>query len=155
MILEFLARRLAGALTKPLHVHSVSQPANLALLQRQLRPGDVLLVEGYSRVSAAIKYLTQSTWSHAAVYVGDIFEKRDAGGAALCFVEADVAEGVRAVSIEQYRGLHCRICRPIGLTGPDVQKLVDHLVSCVGHQYDLKNIFDLCRYLLPIPPVFS
>jgi hypothetical protein len=155
MILKFFARRLAGALTKPLHVHSVSQPANLALLQRLLRPGDVLLVEGYSRVSVAIKCLTQSTWSHAAVYVGDIFGKNDADGAALSFVEGDVAEGVRAVSVEQYRGLHCRICRPIGLTGPDIQKLVDHLVSSVGHQYDLKNIFDLCRYLLPTPPVFS
>jgi hypothetical protein len=155
MLLEFFARRLARVLTKPLHVHSVSQPANLVLLQRLLRPGDVLLVEGYSRISAAVKYLTQSTWSHAAVYVGDIFERRDADSAALCFVEADVADGVRAVSIEQYRGLHCRICRPIGLTGPDVKHLVDYLVSCVGYRYDLKNIFDLCRYLFPTPPVFS
>ena len=29
-----------------------------------LQPGDVLLVEGQTRVSVAIKYLTQSTWSH-------------------------------------------------------------------------------------------
>ena len=35
-----------------------------------LRPGDVLLVEGSSRISTAIKYLTQSTWSHAALFVG-------------------------------------------------------------------------------------
>jgi len=29
-----------------------------------LQAGDVLLVEGQTRVSVAIKYLTQSTWSH-------------------------------------------------------------------------------------------
>ncbi|MFT7141578.1 MAG: hypothetical protein ACI9B8_004016, partial [Sulfitobacter sp.] len=29
-----------------------------------IKPGDVLLVEGRTRVSTAIKYLTQSTWSH-------------------------------------------------------------------------------------------
>ena len=33
--------------------------------------GDVLLVEGSSRFSSAIKYITQSTWSHSAIYVGD------------------------------------------------------------------------------------
>jgi hypothetical protein len=33
-----------------------------------LRPGDVLLVDGNTRIATAIKYLTQSTWSHAALY---------------------------------------------------------------------------------------
>ena len=35
-----------------------------------MEPGDILLVEGNQRVSSAIKYLTQSTWSHAAFYLG-------------------------------------------------------------------------------------
>ena len=35
-----------------------------------LKPGDVLLVEGNNHISGVIKYLTQSTWSHAALYVG-------------------------------------------------------------------------------------
>ena len=41
-------------------------------LQAALEPCDVLLVEGNSRLSAIIKYLTQSTWSHAALYVGSV-----------------------------------------------------------------------------------
>ncbi len=155
MLLDHLSHRLVDFLTKPHHAHGVSQPANLALLERSLRPADVLLVEGYSRISTAIKYLTQSTWSHAAVYVGDALEKRDAAGGSLCVIEADVAEGVRAVPLEKYRGLHCRICRPIDLTESDAQELVKYAVSRVGHRYDLKNIFDLCRYLIPTPPVFS
>ncbi len=61
-LLDGLGHRLAHYLTKQRHdrVHyTTSQPATLA---RTLRPGDVLLVEGSSRISAAIKYLTQSTW---------------------------------------------------------------------------------------------
>src|ERR1700761_1342205 len=45
---------------------------DLSTLRRSLEPGDVLLVEGNSRISGIIKYLTQSTWSHAALYVGPI-----------------------------------------------------------------------------------
>ncbi len=39
---------------------------------RTLRPGDVVLVEGNTRVAAAIKYLTQSTWSMPVSIVGPI-----------------------------------------------------------------------------------
>lgn len=42
-------------------------PVAFDQLARSLRIGDVLLVEGRARISTAIKYLTQSTWSHAAL----------------------------------------------------------------------------------------
>ena len=35
-----------------------------------LRPGDLILVEGNTRFSMIVKYLTQSTWSHIVMYVG-------------------------------------------------------------------------------------
>ena len=50
---------------------TTSPPSALATA---LAPGDVLLVEGNTRVSGAIKYLTQSTWSHAALYIGDALQ---------------------------------------------------------------------------------
>jgi len=46
-------------------------PSDPQTLRAALRPADVLLVEGSQKVSTAIKYLTQSTWSHAALYVGE------------------------------------------------------------------------------------
>ena len=46
-------------------------PSDPETLLRILQPGDILLVEGNQKVSAAIKYLTQSTWSHAALFIGD------------------------------------------------------------------------------------
>jgi hypothetical protein len=152
-----LGQRLARFIARPRHVHSPSSPADLSRLRDCLRPGDVLLVEGHSRVSTAIKYLSQSTWSHAALYVGPL--PHLAAGHAVaederpCFVEADMLDGVRAVAIKQFAGLHARVCRPAGLSPGDVQQVIEHALARLGQRYDLRNIIDLARYLLPTPPV--
>lgn len=109
-----------------------------------LKPGDVLLVEGQTRISVAIKYLTQSTWSHAALY---------AAGQPRCFLEADIHNGVRAVGVDEYEGLNCRICRPVGLNTEEIEQVIGYVSARLGYQYDLKNVVDLARYLLPTPPV--
>lgn len=109
-----------------------------------IEPGDILLVEGTSRISEAIKYLTQSTWSHAAVYIG--------GGQ---LIEADVEAGVRYLPLDAYDDYHTRICRPVGLARSEIAALIDYMVARVGHQYDKRHIIDLARYLVPTPPVPS
>src|SRR5205085_12065665 len=40
----------------------------------EIRPGDVLLIAGRSRVSEVIKLITQSQWSHAALYIGRLHD---------------------------------------------------------------------------------
>ncbi len=124
-------------------------------LAAALRPGDVLLVEGNTRVSAAIKYLTQSTWSHAALYVGDALTRYDDGSDPPVLIEADMVEGVWAVPLSKYTALHTRVCRPIALTAEDAKRVVAYLISRLGHTYDMKNMVDLARYLLPMPPLPS
>jgi hypothetical protein len=152
-----LGQRLARFIARPRHVHGASSAADVALLRDCLRPGDVLLVEGHSRVSTAVKYLTQSTWSHAALYVGPL--PAVTGGPDVaeeelpCFVEADMLDGVRAVAMKQFAGLHARVCRPASLSSGDVRRLVEHVLARLGQRYDLRNIVDLARYLLPTPPV--
>lgn len=152
-----LARYIGGWLgrwlTRPVHVHGASPPPRLDLLAGALRPGDVLLVEGSTRVSVAIKYLTQSSWSHAALYIGDAAGCCAADGAPLCFVEADIIDGVRLVGLPEFRGLHCRVCRPVNLAADDLRAVVSYALARVGQRYDLKNVFDLARYLIPTPPV--
>ena len=71
------------------------------------------------------------------------------------FIEADLREGVRAVPLSDYVGLHTRICRPVELSPEDLRKVIEFAVSRIGEPYDLKNVFDLARYLLPTPPVPS
>ena len=155
-LLEWLGRRLAKYLSqvRPEGTHlATSSPEKLA---GALEPGDVLLIEGNTRISVAIKYLTQSTWSHSALYIGDALARApDAptGEAALVLIEADMRAGVRAVPLSHFDGLHTRICRPAGLAGDDLKKVIDFAVTRLGESYDMKNVFDLARYLLPTPPV--
>lgn len=153
LVANWLGRKLSRYLSAAHHAHSTAAPADLRVLGACLRPGDVLLVEGRTRVSQAIKYLTQSTWSHAALFVGDCLDTRDANGDALCFVEADINEGVRSVAISEFAGLHVRICRPVSLTSAERAGVLAHAIRCIGYRYDHKNVVDLIRYVLPTPPV--
>ncbi|HMV13715.1 MAG TPA: YiiX/YebB-like N1pC/P60 family cysteine hydrolase [Nitrosomonas sp.] len=151
-VTESAGRGLARFLTKP-----VRQSTQVAMISQEklaaaLQPGDVLLVEGNTRISVAIKYLTQSTWSHAALYIGDALPSSMSATTPV-LVEADLEEGVRAITLAHYAQMHTRICRPVGLNDEDRRRVVDYAIARIGQQYDLKNIFDLVRYLLPIAPV--
>ncbi len=148
-----LGNWLGRWLSQPAHVHGSSPATRPDQLASTLQPGDVLLVEGHSRVSVAIKYLTQSTWSHAALYIGTPSGQRCLGGSDHCFVEADIVEGVRLVGLAEFAGLHSRICRPVNLAADDLHSIIAYALARVGHHYDLKNIVDLVRYLIPTPPV--
>jgi hypothetical protein len=108
-----------------------------------LQPGDVLLVEGNLRISSVIKYITQSTWSHVALYVGPQPGAR--GDDPPVLVEAELAEGVILSPLSKYVNFHTRICRPIGLRPEDRERVVSHALARVGQGYDLKNVIDLAR----------
>ncbi|HEX22388.1 MAG TPA: hypothetical protein ENH21_03050, partial [Chromatiales bacterium] len=43
----------------------------------EIRPCDVLLVEGRARVSEVIKTITQSQWTHSALYLGRLHDIED------------------------------------------------------------------------------
>ena len=118
-----------------------------------LLPGDVLLVEGDTRISNAIKYLTQSTWSHAAFYAGERTEVQNKEGELCPLIEAELGKGVIASPLSRYYNLNTRICRPVNLTEEDRDRLVNLMVAGLGKDYDLKHVFDLARYLFPTPPV--
>jgi len=144
---------LARFLEKPLSHPPPFDAVDPALLHACLRPGDVLLVEGTSRISLAIKYLTQSTWSHAALYVGDALLRIRPGAPAGALIEADLQRGVIAVPLAKYATVNTRICRAVGLAREDRQAVVDYMIDSLGKHYDLRNVLDLMRYLLPQPPV--
>lgn len=146
---------LAAYLGQPLKGYEPYVPAGAQRLLGLLEPADVLLVEGNTRVSTAIKYLTQSTWSHTALYVGDVLGQGLDAATAPTLIEADLEQGVHAVPLATYAHFNTRICRPIGLTEEDRARVVAFAVERLGLAYDLKNLIDLARYLLPTPPVPS
>jgi len=149
-VFESVGRAIAGYLLKPIGRPGGSGDDAL-LVAEALIPGDVLLVEGNTRMSAAIKYLTQSMWSHAALYVGPRPELPSFRGEPATLIEADVLEGIRAVPLSCYVNFRVRICRPVNLTTRDRERLLQYVIQRLGHQYDLKNVFDLARYLLRFP----
>lgn len=141
---------LARYLTRPAaHSLRISTSPPQALVNA-LQPGDVLLVEGDARVSVAIKYLTQSSWSHAALCVASPLST---GVDAHVLLEVDVIEGVRLVPLSMYARAHTRICRAVGLTAAEIRTVIEFALERVGRQYDTRHIWDLARYLLPMPPV--
>ncbi len=144
---------IAGRLQKQTSGYEPFTPSDPVTLRRTLQPGDVLLVEGNQKLSAAIKYLTQSTWSHAAIYVGDIGLFDEDTGEALMLIEAILGAGVVAVPLSKYATYNTRICRPVNLSIADRKTIVDFCIQRIGYKYDTRNILDLARYLLPTPPV--
>jgi hypothetical protein len=151
MIVEGIGRVLARYLEKPAAGYEPFTPTDSSALRASLMPGDVLLVEGNNHISGVIKYLTQSTWSHAALYVGAIGDRVTADGEPLVLVEANIGQGVVAAPLSKYARFHTRICRPIGLTEDDRARVCAYAAERIGFDYDLKNIIDLMRYLLPLP----
>lgn len=153
MASRFMGRMLARFLSKPVGRTRPVATTRPGDLRDVLRKGDVLLVEGNTRISSAIKHLTQSTWSHAALYIGDALGPAAEGEHPKVLIEADLNEGVRSLPLSEYEEFHTRICRPVGLTEEETDAVVQFAVRSLGHQYDLKNVFDLARYLIQKPPV--
>lgn len=142
---EAMGRALARYLQRPTGRYRPYAVTPLPLLRASLRPADILLVEGDTRISATIKYLTTSTWSHAAFFVGDP-DGRD-------LIEADLLAGVHYAALERYARLNTRVCRAVHLTAQDRVRVMDFMRGSIGKRYDLRNVIDLARYLLPEPPI--
>jgi hypothetical protein len=150
-VLDTIGRVIARYLERPVQGYEPFAPSDPAALRKLLEPGDVLLVEGSSRISGVIKYLTQSTWSHAALYVGPIEGANTREGEPHVLVEAEIGEGVVSAPLSKYYPYHTRICRPIGLSREDRATICSYATDRIGFDYDLRNIIDLMRYLIPLP----
>jgi len=152
---NFLSGLLIRYLTKQTRAYHSYSVTSTDVLRQVMKRGDILLVEGNQRFSTAVKYLTQSTWSHAAYFAGDQAPQVAGDAEPVELIEANLEFGVIAVPLSKYRGFNTRICRPVRLTADDIGQVTRYVVDRIGYQYDLKNVFDLARYLLPTPPVPS
>ena len=130
-------------------------------IRHELKPSDVLLVEGRSRISDVIKVVTQSPWSHAALYIGRLHDiENEESRAALSrrsafppstqlVIESQLGAGTLVRALTEYAHDHVRICRPVGLSAEDAQTISTHAINSLGLNYDIRQIFDLARFLFP------
>ena len=144
-----IGNQLAAFLSKTLSGYRRLDTVTIDAVAEILQPGDVVLVEGGTRISIAIQYLTQSSWSHACLFVGE----SGSNSRELSLLEADLQEGVRLVPLQHYSGFNLRICRPFELTDQDRGRLVRHALSRLGYTYDLQNVWDLVRFMIQKPAV--
>jgi len=144
-----------------------NEPAHRAYLcdfeqiTNEVRPGDVLLIEGRNRVSRIISQITRSPWSHAALYAGRLNEipGKHLQETIKCFsscaddtqllIETEVGEGTIASPLSKYKEDHIRILRPQGLDETDIQRVIAFAVGRLGKRYNIRHIFDLARFLFP------
>lgn len=130
-------------------------------LKEQIRPCDVLLIEGRSRVSRVIKAITSSAWTHSALYIGRLQDISDAAVRAhvavhyhgdpeeQLIIEALLGEGTVIKPLKKYDHDHIRICRPTRLTRDDAGAVIDYCARHLGDQYNFRQLLDLARFLLP------
>ncbi len=127
----------------------------------ELRPCDVILIEGRSRVSDIIRWLTNSTWTHAGLYIGRLFDIEDPDSREVIakhyegdpsdrlVIESLLGRGTVVRPINVYEKDHIRICRPARLSHKDGEQVIRYAISRLGTDYDVRQIFDLMRFLLP------
>lgn len=157
---RWLTDVLAKLLTRPLRTYEQRVPNSVDNLKQSLRVGDIILVEGDQRISQVIRYLTQSSWSHTAMYVGDELRRFNAAlarelddqfGADSRFliVEAD-NDGVICAPISKYMRHNIRICRPRSLRKEDLDRVLTHLFRQLGRKYNIRHVVELARYFFPV-----
>ncbi len=130
-------------------------------IRYEVRLCDVLLIEGRSHVSDIIRAATQSSWSHSVLYIGRLHDIEDPklrnllsvhfqGSAdTQLIIEGMMGEGIVVNKLSDYEKEHIRLCRPKGLSRQDAQSVISYAIHQLGLDYDVKQILDLARFLMP------
>ena len=155
-----LKRKLFGWLTYEPTSHEMV-PYDFDRLKHEIRPGDVLLIEGRSRISQIIRTITQSPWTHAALYIGRLNDFEDEKVQESIRQHIDVKDSTRLIiedmldngtivsTLNSYRHHHIRICRPIGITPSDLYHVIHYAIRSLGQPYNVRHLLDIARFMLP------
>lgn len=126
----------------------------------EVRPADVLLIEGENRISKLIQRLTHSPWTHACLFIGRLHDIDDPQIREhvhkhykgklndQLIIESIIGKGTIITPLSEYKNEHIRICRPTGLSHRDAQRVIAHATKSLGRKYSLAHIFDLARFFL-------
>jgi hypothetical protein len=127
---SWITARLVRFLSKPVGHYEQRVRNDFCQLEKQIRKGDVLLVDLLERG-------------------GELREgalERFGDEAKHLLVEA-LHEGVVASPLSKYVDFNLRICRPHRLRAEDLEIILDEAIAAIGWRYDLRNILDLAIHL--------
>lgn len=127
----------------------------------KIKCGDVILIEGRSRVSRVISMVTRSPWTHAVLYIGQISDIKDqtlrdhikkhyqSSPDEPLVVESVMGKGVIFSRLSQFNREHIRICRAKTLSEKDTEHIAEYAIKQAGLPYDKKQILDLAHFFFP------
>jgi hypothetical protein len=130
-------------------------------LRFEIRPCDVVLVEGRTRVSAIIRTITLSRWTHAALFIGRLSDIEDEETRNLVksfypgdpneqlIIESLLGSGAIVSPLTKYQYDNLRICRPKEISPQDVLAVIKTAAGYLGSKYDMRHILDFARFLVP------
>lgn len=156
---NWLVKKLGKFLLTPIS-ESRGYLCDFTRICHEVRSADVLLIEGRNRISHIVQRITQSPWSHSALYIGHIHNLDDpklrefvqqnykGSPSEQLIVEAMIGQGTVIVPISKYKSEHIRVCRPTGLSHMDAQKVIAYAVNSIGREYNIRHFFDLGRFIL-------
>lgn len=123
---------------------SVIRLSDFERLSRTLQPGDVLLIDGRSRLDEALKTVTSARWSRACLYLGQLHDVADpalrrqlseylpCSADTRLILEARLDSGIRLQTLSALEHEHLRICRPRGLQPEESAAALRHVISRLG-----------------------
>jgi hypothetical protein len=127
----------------------------------EVKPCDVLLIEGRSIVSDVIKQISQSAWTHSCLYIGRVHDIEDeilknklmqhykGPPNKQLIVESLLGQGLICSPLETYKGYHIRISRPRNLSRKDANTVLAYLINRLGSGYVVRQLYDMWRFFVP------
>ncbi|EKF75193.1 hypothetical protein A11A3_04415 [Alcanivorax hongdengensis A-11-3] len=118
--------------------------ADLDSLRPVLRPCDVLLVSGHSRVDRTFKAISDSRFARAVLYIGRLHDVADPTLRALLadytpcepdtqlVIDTRLERGLTVQPLTTLEGRQLRVCRPQGLSEQETQDVLRFAISRIG-----------------------
>ena len=127
----------------------------------ELKPCDVLLVESHTRIGNIIRLISESNWTHAALYIGRAADISDPelrkrlsqysnhAPSEQLIIESILGKGTIVSTLASYRNEHLRVLRPSSLLPEDAKQVIAFAIRDLGEKYSLRQLFDLARFIFP------
>jgi hypothetical protein len=130
-------------------------------VKRQLKPADVILIEGTSRVDATMRQVTGCQWTHAMLFIGKPMDIPDADVRTSIItwagetpdvpliLHSTLDKGPHLLPLAAIERFNLRVVRPRSLGARDGQQVVRYAVSRLGPRPRFMQWLDLMRFMLP------
>lgn len=130
-------------------------------IRAEIKPCDVLLIDGRSRKDCVVHAISGSPWTHSVLYVGRLIDIDDPDLRTLIrqhiecepdtqlIVQAKLGQGICIRPLDELERENMRLCRPKGMADKDAVQVVRYAISKLGADKEVYQLFDLLKFFFP------